>query len=571
SIVPGSSTRHFCIGDASSYTPVDVLFTGITQSGTLTATTTPGDHPAISKSLLSDGKTVNRFWTLSNESTLFTSYDAIFTFSPNDIDPSVNTDFLVVEKWNGTAWSNTNTGTKTATTLNVTGLTSFSDFQAGEECVTPVATFSYIGSPYCNSGSNPVPTFSAGGVTGTFSSTPVGLVFVSSSTGEIINAASKPGTYTVTNTIAASGGCPEVSANSSVTLLGPTITSANNRNWECKSSTVTYTTESGKSNYLWKASFATILSGQGTNSVSIKFIAAGNFGISVTYDYESCTGMTSTFPISIYPATPTVTTIGGTSLCAGKSATYNTNSGFTKYAWTPSSGGSITSGQGTPTVNVTWDQGVGSQTLKVIFDLPEGACTITPTTLNVCVNPLPTPTFLNSPSHSATLNSTVTYTTESGNKNYLWTVSSGGSIQSGGSTSTNTITIQWTGGGSQWVAVNYTNSKNCTAPQPTTFDVTVGVSKPMIIPIDPNSNQDQVTIFPVPSSGKINLNFNFSVVGNIKLRIFNDIGKERFQCDLTSFNDVTSLIDLSFLPDGLYLALIESNKKTFIKKLIISK
>src|SRR5205807_4253275 len=46
----------------------------------------------------------------------------------------------------------------------------------------PVATFSYIGTPYCKTAANPSPTFSGGGVAGTFSST-VGLVFVSTTTG----------------------------------------------------------------------------------------------------------------------------------------------------------------------------------------------------------------------------------------------------------------------------------------------------------------------------------------------------------------------------------------------------
>src|SRR6202043_2151684 len=81
----------------------------------------------------------------------------------------------------------------------------------------PVATFSYAGSPYCQNAANPSPTFSGGGVAGTFSST-AGLVFVSTATGQINLTASTPGTYTVTNTIAASGGCAVVTATSSVTI-----------------------------------------------------------------------------------------------------------------------------------------------------------------------------------------------------------------------------------------------------------------------------------------------------------------------------------------------------------------
>ena len=81
----------------------------------------------------------------------------------------------------------------------------------------PVATFSYAGTPYCQNAANPSPTFSGGGVAGTFSST-AGLVFVSTATGQINLAASTPGTYTVTNTIAAAGGCAAVTATSSITI-----------------------------------------------------------------------------------------------------------------------------------------------------------------------------------------------------------------------------------------------------------------------------------------------------------------------------------------------------------------
>src|SRR6185369_6809078 len=76
---------------------------------------------------------------------------------------------------------------------------------------------SYTGSPYCQNAANPSPTFSGGGVAGTFSST-AGLVFVSTSTGQIDLAASTTGTYTVTNTIAAAGGCATVTATSSITI-----------------------------------------------------------------------------------------------------------------------------------------------------------------------------------------------------------------------------------------------------------------------------------------------------------------------------------------------------------------
>lgn len=80
-----------------------------------------------------------------------------------------------------------------------------------------VATFSYTGNPYCQGAANPLPSYSGGGVAGTFSST-AGLIFVNTSTGQINLSASMAGTYTVTNTISAAGGCSQVIASSNVTI-----------------------------------------------------------------------------------------------------------------------------------------------------------------------------------------------------------------------------------------------------------------------------------------------------------------------------------------------------------------
>jgi len=72
----------------------------------------------------------------------------------------------------------------------------------------PVGNFSYPGTPFCNdAGSAPI-SLDPGSETGTFSATPAGLS-INAATGTVNVAASSPGTYTVTNTIPAGGGCDE--------------------------------------------------------------------------------------------------------------------------------------------------------------------------------------------------------------------------------------------------------------------------------------------------------------------------------------------------------------------------
>jgi gliding motility-associated-like protein len=90
---------------------------------------------------------------------------------------------------------------------------------------TTDARFAYNG-PYCQDGVNPIPTFTGGATAGNFSALPAGLVFVNTSTGEIDLANSKEGTYTITNTIAASGNCPAAVSTSTVTIYQRVVVDA---------------------------------------------------------------------------------------------------------------------------------------------------------------------------------------------------------------------------------------------------------------------------------------------------------------------------------------------------------
>jgi len=63
-------------------------------------------------------------------------------------------------------------------------------------------------------------------------------------------------------------------------------------------------------------------------------------------------------------------------------------------------------------------------------------------------------------------NSDVSYTTESGQSNYVWTIAgtlnTDYSIISGGTSSDNNIVLKWLTRGVKKVDVNYTNSNSCT-------------------------------------------------------------------------------------------------------------
>ncbi|MBV6486022.1 MAG: hypothetical protein KFKLKKLM_02653 [Flavobacteriales bacterium] len=70
----------------------------------------------------------------------------------------------------------------------------------------PGASFTYA-TPFCQDNGTALPTFSGNNFAGTFSEATGGVVFLSTTTGELDLATSTPGTYTIYNNLAASGGC----------------------------------------------------------------------------------------------------------------------------------------------------------------------------------------------------------------------------------------------------------------------------------------------------------------------------------------------------------------------------
>lgn len=75
-----------------------------------------------------------------------------------------------------------------------------------------------VANAFCLNASNPSPIFSGTGIPGIFTSTPAGLVFVDSTTGEIDVINSLPGTYEIVNSVPATSGCAATSYMDTVVL-----------------------------------------------------------------------------------------------------------------------------------------------------------------------------------------------------------------------------------------------------------------------------------------------------------------------------------------------------------------
>ncbi len=236
-----------------------------------------------------------------------------------------------------------------------------------------------------------------------------------------------------------------------------------------------YRTDAGMSNYIWSVSSGGVITagGTGNDEVTVTWTTAGARTVSVNYtDVNGCSAAGPT----VYPVTvnilPVPVITGPASVCIGSSGNeYRTESGMSNYVWSVSPGGTITGGTGTNIITVSWNT-TGSQTVSVNYTNGNGCTATAPATYIVNVNPLPVPT-VTGPSAVCRNSSGNTYRTESGMTNYQWTVSAGGTVTAGGTTSDNTVTVTWNTTGSRSVSVIYTNGNGCTASVPSVYPVTV--------------------------------------------------------------------------------------------------
>jgi hypothetical protein len=159
--------RTFEIGDTSAYTPVTVTFASVGTAGDLSAASHKGEHPNLGTSNIDGARDVNRYWSLTNSGVVFTSYDGVFNFVPGDLDGGAVPANFIAQKYNG-AWSNLATGTRTSTSTQILGATSFSDFAFGDTLINtheivasagPNGSIAPSGSVIVGDGANPLFTF----------------------------------------------------------------------------------------------------------------------------------------------------------------------------------------------------------------------------------------------------------------------------------------------------------------------------------------------------------------------------------------------------------------------------
>ena len=135
--------------------------------------------------------------------------------------------------------------------------------------------------------------------------------------------------------------------------------------------------------------------------------------------------------------------------------------------------------------------------------------------ITLTVNPLPVPVLTGLVTVISGTTGVV-YTTQTGQLNYTWNISPGGTITAGGTTADPTATVTWNTAGAQWISVNYTNPQTgCSGAAATQLNVTV--TQASFIAITSPSGGEEWRLGSVH-----NITWNDNIAGDVTIELFKD-------------------------------------------------
>lgn len=186
----------------------------------------------------------------------------------------------------------------------------------------PDASFSYVGGPFCKNASNPLPTVGANAKLETVNTVYSGLV-VDKITGAInLKASSAGNNYMVTNTIAAAGGCSQVTAYASLSIVDvPTATFTSSTTSICTGDkAILNLTFTGTPGYSYTFSDGSTYTSN-TNTASITFTPNANttYSLASVSDKNCTANVSGSVAVTVNPY-PKVTFNPITQICLNSPA-----------------------------------------------------------------------------------------------------------------------------------------------------------------------------------------------------------------------------------------------------------
>jgi hypothetical protein len=313
---------------------------------------------------------------------------------------------------------------------------------------------------------------------------------------------------------------------------------------------------------------------------------------------------------------------------------YTTDAGMQNYLWTVSSGGIITYGSGTNQIQVSWII-AGPQTVSVTYTTTAGCNPLTPTVLNVTVNPLPGPAgSITGTANVCAGDTGIAYSVYPipNTTTYVWALPGNTLIASGAGT--NSITVDFapnaSGGdifvwgnnicGDGQVSPNFFVTVNPVPPTPVVANHgdTLFSSAPAgnqwyfegnMIPgatgqtcvithlgwywdmvtlngcssdtsyhifigylgINPHSSP-VINIYPVPNDGQFTINITTSSEETFTITIYNTLGVIIYQeINIKVPGTLQKLIDLKPVPAGIYTIIFKTCQTQSARKIVVNK
>ena len=294
----------------------------------------------------------------------------------------------------------------------------------------------------------------------------------------------------------------------------------------CQGQSLTYSIAAvtGATSYTWTVpAGSTITAGQGTTSITVTMgTNAGQICVTATGACGTSSPSCLTLTLGAPPNAPTIS--GNSSFCAGATATFTCSviTGATTYTWTVPAGSTITSGQGTTSLNVT----LGSTSGNICVTSTTICGTSTPACVPITITTIPPAPGAITGSTSVCTGSTQTYsiTAVTGATTYTWTVPAGTTITSGQGTTSITVTAGSTSGNVCVTAGNScgTSAATCLAitinpiPSITNSPTTLTICSGQAATITPTSSVAGTTFsWTASNTGGTVTGFSTSGTGNI--------------------------------------------------------
>jgi PKD-like domain/Secretion system C-terminal sorting domain len=600
--VPAGSTVpvNFELGfGATDYLPLNLSFASVTGAGTFVGKVNNGDHGNISTSCIDPTKSVNRNWALTNSGTAFTNYSATSNFIgvPTDADAGSNTANYKMKIFKTGAWTTLTSGVLTATSTQGTGITTDGDIEMGELLIVgaPVFTFGAAAPERCKAAGTETYTATAtNAVSITYSIDAASISggnSINSSTGVVTYNVNYIGTTTITATAYGCDGPLTTTTLTALTTYLP-VNSAVISGSGCVAvgSTQTYSVSPvfRATLYTWTVPVgATITSGQGTNIITVTYDAALANGVIKVTPSNICGSAVASSQKDVsnsangIPAKP-ATVFGPMVACSYIGvgvATYSVSPviNASSYTWNKPTGATITSGQGTNIITVTYTTAYSTGQFSVLATNGCGTSSFTYFTVSK------TPTVPASVTGWANVygvndNATlVNYTTPvvEGAGSYNWTVPANVTIVSGQGTPSVNLTFApafTTGSIGVGVVTACGNStiktkaivNNTTTPKSLSIVSATDSVTNSIVPLTSK-------VYPVPAIDQFTIEYNSNNVSSF-ISIISVDGKTVFKSNsVEGISDQQKLtVDCSAWLRGMYYLIIkDKNGMTLLTKSIV--